>query len=309
MTKKKIICIVGPTGVGKTSISLELAKMFNGEIISADSMQIYRAMDIGTAKIKPTEMKGIKHHLIDIVDPTETFSVAEWKNLAEQKIEEISNRGKVPFIVGGTGLYINALVNNYKFYNIERNQETTLKYEQILSEQGVEKLYSMLQEKDQEFARTVDPKKSRAIIRYLEILDAGEVDLKIKDEENNFDYCLIGLTAEREKLYANINERVDKMFTDGLEEEVKNLVKTFGLNQSMQSANAIGYREFWGYLNGETTKDEMISLIKQHSRNYAKRQLTFMRTMKNLEWYERSDEEKIKARVDEFLNDLTKQVH
>ncbi len=301
MAKKKIVCIVGPTGVGKTAISLELASLFNGEVISADSMQIYKHMDIGTAKIMPNEMNGITHHLLDIVEPTEEFSVAEWKILAEEKIEEISSRGRIPFIVGGTGLYINALINNYQFYNSERNTEITSKYEKILKEDGVEKLYQMLKEKDHEFAKTVDPKKSRAIIRYLEILESGDVDLKVKDEEQKYDYCLIGLTTEREKLYENINLRVDKMMLDGLENEVTNLVNNFGLNSSMQSAGAIGYREFWEYFKGEISQEQMIALIKQHSRNYAKRQLTFMRTMKNLEWFEKEQKDQIITRVKNFL--------
>ena len=301
MTKKKIVCIVGPTGVGKTAISLELASLFNGEIISADSMQIYKYMDIGTAKIMPNEMYGIVHHLLDIVEPTDNFSVAEWKNLAEEKIDEITSRGKVPFIVGGTGLYINALINNYQFYNSERNADNTSKYEKILKEDGVERLYQMLQDKDPEFAKTVDPKKSRAIIRYLQILETSGADLKIKDEEQKYDYCLIGLTTEREKLYENINIRVDKMIEDGLENEVTNLVNNFGLNSSMQSAGAIGYREFWEYFNGEISRDKMIELIKQHSRNYAKRQLTFMRTMKNLEWFEKEQKDQIIKRVKSFL--------
>lgn len=303
MEKKKIVCIVGPTGVGKTKISIELAKMFNGEIISADSMQIYKNMDIGTAKITKGEMQGINHHLIDIIEPTENFSVAEWKNLAEEKIKDILRRGKTPFVVGGTCLYVNALINNYQFYNTERNEDYRSKYEEMLKTDGEQSLYLMLCERDPEFAKTVDPKKTRAIIRYLEILDMNkQADLKIQDQRNDdYEFILIGLYNERAKLYENIDARVDKMLELGLENEVKMLVERNGLTPAMQSANAIGYREFWPYLAGDHTYKQLVMYIKQHSRNYAKRQLTFMRKMKNLEWYLPEELSKITTRVYSFL--------
>ena len=302
MSKIKVVCLVGPTGVGKTSTSIKLAKLFNGEIISADSMQIYKDMNIGTAKITKEEMNGVEHHLLDIVEPCDSFSVAEWKELAEKKIRDITSRGKTPFVVGGTCLYVDALINNFQFYNSIRNNETRKKYEDILETDGVEKLYSLLVEKDSEFAKTVDPKKARAIIRYLEILENENVDLKKKDSETGeFEFLLIGLNRERELLYKNINSRVDQMFADGLETEVDALIKKYNFNSTMQSAGAIGYREFWNMLDGLETKEKVIELIKQHSRNYAKRQLTYMRRMTGLEWMTASDFDKIEARVKKFL--------
>ena len=299
--KIKVIAIVGPTGVGKTSISLRLAKEFNGEIISADSMQIYSHMNIGTAKITESEKCGITHHLLDIVSPTDNFSVAEWKNLAEEKIKQIVRNNRMPFIVGGTGLYVNALMNNFQFFHTDSTKETRAKYEKILQENGAHALYSLLKEKDAEFAESVDPKKTRAIIRYLEILESGNVDLKQKDNSSEFDCLLIGLNIERSELYKNINQRVDIMIDEGLENEITALIKNHGLQENMQSALAIGYREFWEYFKGNQTIDKTIELIKQHSRNYAKRQLTYMKKMNGIEWFDPRDYESIKQRIIEFI--------
>ncbi len=304
MSKIKVVCLVGPTGVGKTSTSIKLAKLFNGEIISADSMQIYQDMNIGTAKITKEEMSGVPHHLLDIVNPSENFSVAEWKEMAEEKIREISAKGKTPFIVGGTCLYVDALINNFQFYNTVRNDETRKRYENILETEGSEKLYSILEEKDPEFAKGVDHKKTRAIIRYLEILENGDNDLKQKDEQTGeFDFLLIGLNRDRELLYQQINSRVDQMMTDGLEKEVDTLIQKYNFNRTMQSAGAIGYREFWAMIDGEETRERTIELIKQHSRNYAKRQLTYMRKMTGLEFMTATEFDKIQNRVEEFLED------
>lgn len=302
MEKKiKIVAIVGPTGVGKTSISLRLAGDFNGEIISADSMQIYKNMNVGTAKITENEKHGIPHHLLDIVSPTENFSVAEWKDLAEEKIQGVVNRKRLPLIVGGTGLYVNALINNFQFFHTESTKESRSRYEEILKEKGDQALYALLKEKDAEFAESVDPKKTRAIIRYLEILDSGDVDLKKKDNSSVYDCLLIGLNIERPLLYKNIDKRVDIMVTDGLEDEIRSLIEKHGLKENMQSALAIGYREFWEYFKGSQSLEKTIELIKQHSRNYAKRQLTYMKKMNGIEWFDPRNYESIKQRVEEFL--------
>ena len=303
MQKQKIICIVGPTGSGKSATAVRLAKEFNGEIISADSMQIYKDMNIGTAKVTEEEMQGIPHYLIDVVDPTQNFSVSDWKDMAETCIDEITKRGKVPIIVGGTGLYVNALINNFKFFSVDEETRNNYiaYYNDFLDKNGVDMLYNELEKKNKKLALSVDKNKTRAIINYLAMIDAGATDLTQKDNEKKYDYLLIGLDVERKIIYDRIDKRVDEMVKAGLMAEIEMLKEKHGFNKEMQSASAIGYREFWDYFDGNISEEDAINLVKQHSRNYAKRQFTYMKKMSNINWIQYENFELISNKVRSFL--------
>lgn len=303
MQKQKIICIVGPTGSGKSATAVRLAKEFNGEIISADSMQIYKDMNIGTAKVTTEEMQGIPHYLINVVDPTQNFSVSDWKDMAETCIDEISKRGKVPIIVGGTGLYVNALINNFKFFSVDEETRNNYiaYYNDFLDKNGVDVLYNELEKKNKKLALSVDKNKTRAIINYLAMIDAGATDLTQKDNEKKYDYLLIGLDVERKIIYDRIDKRVDEMMKAGLMAEIEMLKEKYGFNKEMQSASAIGYREFWDYFDGNISEEDAINLVKQHSRNYAKRQFTYMKKMNNINWIQYENFELISNKVRSFL--------
>lgn len=301
VNKPKIIVIVGATASGKTSTSVRLAKEFNGEIISADSMQIYKGMDVGTAKVTPSEMLGIKHHLIDIVEPTESYSVAMWVRDAKEKITEIISRGKNPIIVGGTGLYVTSLLNGYSFFDTPQDDERRNYYKSVLQEKGIDYLHNLLKEKSPAKAEEIDKHKTKAVIRALEIIDHGGIEEKT---EPPYKYLLIGLNHPRDVLYDRINLRVDEMFTHGLMQEFETLRKIYGLTSSHQSAGAIGYKELFLYENKEIDLETTKDLIKQHSRNYAKRQLTWFRRMPNIVWLSPTSEyEKIKGLVKEFIGE------
>lgn len=281
--KPKVIIVVGPTASGKTAVGVKLAKSLNGEIISADSMQIYKKMDIGTAKVTSEEMGGIVHHLIDIVNPTESYSVAEWVKDASAKIDEIIARGKTPIIVGGTGLYVTSLIKGYTFYDVPENIELRETYRKILEDQGIDALYQILIDKNPDKASMIDKNKTKAVIRALELIDGG-ADLSNDENAEPYDYVLFGLDHAREILYDRINKRVDIMFDQGLEQEFNMLTAEYGLKPIHQSAGAIGYKEMFAYQSGECGLEETKDLIKQHSRNYAKRQLTWFRRMDNILW-------------------------
>lgn len=304
MQKQRIICIVGPTGSGKSSTAVRLAKKINGEIISADSMQIYKDMNIGTAKVTVEEMQGIPHYLIDIIEPTQNFSVSDWKDMAETCIDEIAKRGKVPIIVGGTGLYVNALINNFKFFSVDeeiRNKYIDY-YNDFLEKNGIDELFSELVKKNKLLAMSVDKNKTRAIVNYLSMIDAGATDLTLKDNDQKYDYILIGLDIDRKIIYDRIDKRVDEMMKAGLISEIEFLKEKYGFSSEMQSATAIGYREFWDYFEGKISEIDAINLVKQHSRNYAKRQFTYMKKMSNINWIQYDNYELISSRVQKFLN-------
>lgn len=274
---KKVLVIAGPTGVGKTALSIHLAQRFHGEIISGDSMQIYRGLDIGTAKVTPAEAQGIPHHLIDIKDPGESFSVAEFQRLAREKIDEITSRGKLPMIVGGTGLYIQALLYDYDLGGAleSGNQELREHYAAFAAEEGNQALWELLQEKDPPAAAKIHFNNQRKVIRALEILEqTGRSILAPENEpQKRYDDFLIGLTTERSLLYQRINERVEQMFAAGLVKEAATLRDL----PDSQAAKGIGYREFFPYFAGETDLAAVKEAIKQDSRRYAKRQLTWFR--------------------------------
>lgn len=306
LKKSKVIIIVGPTASGKTSLGVRLAKKFNGEIISADSMQIYKNMDIGTAKVTKSEMAGVPHHLIDIVEPTEKYNVSCWVDAANEKISEIIKRGKTPIIVGGTGLYVTSLVKGYTFGAAPENAELRAHYNEILLREGADKIYLELQNKAPMVAKKIDKTKPKAIIRALEVIEQnpGALESEIKNTKFGYDYILIGLDHDRDILYNRINERVDQMISDGLEAEFDTLVNNYGLTKNHQSAGAIGYKELFDLASGHTSREETIALIKQHSRNYAKRQLTWMRKMDNIIWLSPITQyNEIEQRVKSFLGE------
>ena len=286
--KEKLFVLIGPTAVGKTKLSIELARRFNGEIISGDSMQIYKRMDIGTAKITKEEMEGIPHHLIDIKDPDEPFSVAEFQGLVRGKIAEISSRKKLPMIVGGTGLYIQSVLYDYQFTEAASDHEFRLKLEQIAEERGNLELHERLKEVDPDSAERIHPNNLRRVIRALEVYHCTGKTMTAYQQEQQpellYDTCLVGLTMERELLYNRINKRVDLMMEQGLVEEVKDLYDR-GI-RDCQSIQAIGYKELYEYFDGRMTLQEAVQNLKQNSRRYAKRQLTWFRNKMDVEWFE-----------------------
>ena len=284
--KKKILVIGGPTAVGKTELSIDLAKRLNGEIISADSMQIYKYMDIGSAKVSKGEMNGVVHHLIDVVDPSINFSVVDYKEQGEKAIKEIISRGKLPIIVGGTGLYINSLTCNMNFTKAEKDEEYRKELDKLANEHGNNYIHEMLKEIDPISYNEIHANNRKRVRRALEVYkltgnpfssyNAGEDFYK-----SEYDVHYYVLTMDREKLYERINLRVDIMMEKGLLEECIKL-KEMGYTSSMQSMQGIGYKEILYYLEGNVKLQEAINMIKQGSRNYAKRQLTWFRRDKRV---------------------------
>ena len=290
---RKILIITGPTASGKTNLALRCAKQLDGEIISADSMQVYRHLNIGTAKIKKLEMQGIRHHLIDVVNPDQEFSVGQFVTLARDIIEDIFSRNKVPIIVGGTGLYIKSLIYPYTFASTPKNNDVRQKYKDLLEKNGQDYLYNLLKQKDSVACQKVHPNDTKRVIRALEII---ELSGKTKSEQNlenitpAYDYLLVAIDLDRQVLYDRINKRVDNMFNSGLVSEVKKLIESKLVTFDCQSMQAIGYKEFKDYFNGAIGLSQLKDLIKRHSRNYAKRQLTFIRGFDNVLWLKNIEE-------------------
>ncbi len=279
--KNKVLILIGPTGVGKTETSIKLAKKFNMEIISADSVQVFKEFDIGSAKITQNQMQDIVHYGIDILSPNEEFSVSDFVEYTKDKISEIISKGKVPFIVGGTGLYIKSLVEGYNLGGTSRQSEFRKELELIADSEGLETLFQKLVDLSPELASSIDKNNKVRVIRAIEIATFGGEKLKVKDD--NFEYKVLALTRPREELYQSINARCEKMIENGLVEEVKNLYDKYGECQPMR---AIGYKEVIPFIKGEISKQEMISLISQHTRNYAKRQLTFIRGLEDVTYFD-----------------------
>ncbi|MEG0004918.1 MAG: tRNA (adenosine(37)-N6)-dimethylallyltransferase MiaA [Clostridium sp.] len=286
--KKNLVIIAGPTASGKTSLSIEIAKRINGEIISADSMQVYKYMDIGTAKISEEEMDGIKHYMIDEVTPDVEFSVALFRERAGNYIDDIISRGKTPIVVGGTGLYINSLTYALDFSGREEDAEYRKQLEAIAEEKGNEYLHSMLKDVDEESYKRLYPNDIKRVIRALEVYKIkgktiSEIQRESKERDIDYNLSYFALNMDREKLYDRINQRVDIMFNKGLVEEVQKLLN-MGYTEDMISMQAIGYKEVIDYLNGKMSLNEVIDYIKQSSRRYAKRQLTWFRKDKRIKW-------------------------
>ncbi len=272
-----IIVIVGPTGIGKTNLSIALAKHYNTEIISGDSVQVYKELNIGSAKASALEMDGITHHLIDILEPTEDFSVALFQKLVRNKITDFKTRGITPIIVGGTGLYIKSVLYDYNFENTKRDD----KLGDLYSDLSNQELHQVLQEKDVESAYSIHPNNRKRVLQAISRSALNKVSNNKNKDEKLYDFVIIGLTLEREKLYEIINNRVDRMIEEGLLAEVKQLYDK-GIRSNCVSA--IGYKELYKYFDGEYALIEGIAKIKQHSRNLAKKQLTFFNNQFDITW-------------------------
>ena len=306
--KPRVIVIVGPTASGKTSLSIELAKELNGEIISADSMQIYKKMTIGTAKPTEDEMQGIPHHMIDIIEPNEDFNVAMYRKMAEEKIEEILSKNKTPIIVGGTGLYVDTLVNGIEFQEIENDFEYRKQLEEQVQINGIDWLFGELQKVDPDAAKVIEKNNVRRVIRALEIFKVtGKTKTEIDKESikgSKYDYIIFGLLWDREELYNRINLRVDIMLKDGLIEEVKSLVQKEGFSKT--ALQGLGYKEVVDYLEEKMSYEEMIEKIKMETRRYAKRQMTWFKRNKDILWLDAKDKEKmfseVLRRINEYKN-------
>ena len=304
--KPKVIVIVGPTASGKTALSIELAKKINGEIISCDSMQIYKDLNIGSAKPTVEEMQGIKHYLIDEVEPTQRFSVAEYKKRAEKAIEEIIKKGKTPIVVGGTGLYANSLIYGIEYNEIkydEKYRNELMKFAQ--TEEGLESLFEKARKIDPKAMEKISKNDKKRIIRILEIYNSTgatktEQEKESRKNDVKYDYKVFALNMERSVLYERINKRVDIMLEQGLIEEVKNILKKY--NEFPTAMQAIGYKEIVEYFNGDLTKEEAIEKIKQESRRYAKRQLTWFKKIANVKWLDGLD--KIQNNVNIIMEEV-----
>lgn len=292
--KAKVIVICGPTASGKTALSIEVAKKINGEIISCDSMQIYKDMNIGTAKPTKEEMGEIKHYLIDYVLPTERYSVAEYKKDAKKAIKEVIEKGKIPIIVGGTGLYVDSLIYEIEYPEIKFDEEYRKKLEKEVEEEGLEKLYEKAKKIDPIAIQKISKTDKKRILRVLEIYHATgktktEQEIISRKKEPEYDYKVYGLLWDRQKLYDRINLRVDIMIEQGLIEEVKTILKKY--SKFPTAMQGLGYKEVVQYLNKEITKEEMIEKIKQETRRYAKRQMTWFRKNKQTIWLNAEDKQ------------------
>lgn len=292
--KKPLIVLTGPTAVGKTALSIELANAINGEMISADSMQVYRMMDIGTAKIKPEEMCGIRHHLIDVLDPKEEFNVALFQKMAKEAMEEIYKKGKIPIIVGGTGFYIQALLYDIDFCEtddeeISSYQKELLKY---YDEKGAHSLHELLKEIDPVSYETIHENNVKRVMRALcyyhetgTPISYHNEQQRQKDSPYNFEYFV--LTDDRERLYKRIEQRIDEMVAEGLVKEVETLLE-YGCTSDMVSMQGLGYKEMIPYLNQQYTLEEALYILKRDTRHFAKRQLTWFRREKMVTWIDKT---------------------
>ena len=286
--KPKIVVIVGPTASGKTSLSIELAKKVNGEIISADSMQIYKEMNIGTAKITKEEMEGINHYLIDFIDPDKRYTVSDFKKDSSKAIKEILDKNKTPIVVGGTGLYVNSLIYeiNYSEMNFDEDYRNKL-MEDAATPDGLNYLWNKANEIDPEAMKKISKNDKKRIVRVLEIFNATgktktELEIKSRENDTKYEYLVYGINMDRTILYERINSRVDKMIKDGLIDEVRNIINKY--DEFPTAMQGLGYKEVVQYLCGNYNKEEMIEKIKQETRRYAKRQMTWFRKNKKIIW-------------------------
>lgn len=305
--KPKVVVIVGPTASGKTNLSIKLAKKINGEIISADSMQVYKDMNIGTAKITNEEMEGIKHYLIDFLSPDERYTVSDFTKDCNIAIEEILKNNKLPIVVGGTGLYINSLIYEIKYNEMKYDEE----YRNILikeaeESEGLEKIWNMANEIDPLAMSKISRNDKKRIIRVLEIYKATgknktELEKESRRTDTKYDYLVYGINIERDKLYERINNRVDKMIESGLIEEVEGILKKY--QRFPTAMQGLGYKEVVLYLEGKYKKEEMIEKIKQETRRYAKRQMTWFRKNKSIIWLD------AEANIDENIRIISSNIY
>ncbi len=286
--KKPCIVLSGPTAVGKTRLSIRLAKALNGSVISADSMQVYRGMDIGSAKIRPEEMEGIPHYLIDVLEPEEEFNVVRFQQMAEAAMEEIYRAGRLPIVVGGTGFYIQALLKGVDFTETEGNSELRRRLEKLAEEKGGEYLHRLLAEKDPLSAEAIHPNNVRRVIRALEYYEETGSPISVhnaawRDRESAYCCAWFVLNDDRERLYERIDRRVDEMMSQGLLEEVTKLHGR-GLTEEHGSMKGLGYKELLCFLKGEISLDEAVRIIKRDTRHFAKRQITWFKREKDVIW-------------------------
>lgn len=305
MKKEDVIVICGPTASGKTGLSIELAKQINGEIVSSDSMQIYKDMDIGTAKPTKEEMQGIKHYLIDCVPPTQRYSVADYKREAKNAIREIIKKGKKPIVVGGTGLYIDSLIYEIEYPEIEFDENLREQLEKRVETEGLEKIYEEAKQIDPQAIEKISKTDKKRILRILEIYygtgkTKTEQEIMSRQNEPEFNYHVYAISWNREELYNRINLRVNMMIEQGLIEEVKNILKKY--NEFPTAMQGLGYKEVVEYLDGKTTKEEMIEKIKQETRRYAKRQLTWFRKNKETIWLDAKNT--VQENIDTILKNI-----
>jgi len=289
--KKPLIILTGPTAVGKTAASIGLAKAVGGEIISADSMQVYKEMDIGSAKITPEEMEGVPHHLVDVLEPEEEFNVVRFQELAKEAMKGIYERGHIPIVVGGTGFYIQALLYDIDFTENETDHTYRKELEQLAEEKGEEYLHKLLQEADSESAGQIHCHNVKRVIRALEFYHLSgkrisEHNEKEREKTSPYHFAYFVLTDERSHLYANIDKRVDLMIEQGLVDEVQKL-KNMGFHRDMVSMQGLGYKEILDYLDGKTSLEEAIYIIKRETRHFAKRQLTWFRRERDVIWLDK----------------------
>ena len=297
--KDKVIVVCGPTATGKTALAAELAKRLSSEVISADSMCVYRGFDIGTAKPTEAETKSVKHHLIDVVNGNESFSVADYKRLAQPVLKELIDRGKFPVVCGGTGFYIESLLYDFSYGNAEKNDEIRRKYERFAEERGKDALFALLREKDAESAEKLHKNDVKRVIRALEICECGE---KAKSEYRDrrvlkYDALAVCFDYPREELYRRIDARASAMFENGLVKEVKSLLES-GVDETCQAMQGIGYKEVLSCLKGEIGAEDAKKLVMLNSRRYAKRQITFFKRWEFLRRIRPQDE---KSAAEEVL--------
>lgn len=304
MIKPKVIVIGGPTASGKTALSIELAKKINGEIVSADSMQIYKEMDIGTAKPEKEEKQNIKHYMLDIINPNERYSVADYKRDAKNAIREIIKKSKTPIVVGGTGLYIDSLIYEIEYPEIQIDLNYRKELEELAEKEGLLNLYEKAKQIDEKAIEKISKNDKKRILRVLEIYhQTGKTKTELDEEskkEPEFDYKIFAINMNRELLYDRINRRVDIMLQKGLIEEVKTIYNKY--EEFPTAMQALGYKEVVEYLEGKISKEEMIEKIKMESRRYAKRQLTWFRKNKETKWLNGEDD--ISHNIDIILEEI-----
>jgi tRNA dimethylallyltransferase len=306
-TTSFVLCIVGPTATGKSELGIELAKLLDGEVVSADSMQVYRKMDIGTAKLTVDEMEGIPHHLLDIVEPDQPFTVADWVENADRVIQDIQQRQKLPIVVGGTGLYIRSIVEDLEFGRHSGLEEVRQKWEDYADRYGNLALHNALSERDASSANRLHPNDRRRLIRALEISELGEpmsdnYDWRVKGGRHRT--FQIGLSMQRELLYKRVNQRVDKMVKNGLYQEVDGLLNQ-GYHRHLNAMQAIGYKEVAAAIAGEVSLETAIDDVKRATRRFAKRQLSWFRRDPRIHWYEKSErQDSVTLQFDSILADV-----
>lgn len=291
MSKQSVICVVGPTAVGKSDVAIDIALEYGGEVISADSMQVYRGMDIGTAKLSPEEQRGVAHHMLDVAEPTDSFTVASWKAAVDDLIHEIAQRDMLPIVCGGTGLYIRAVTDDLTFGDRPQASHIRTRWQAYAEAHGALALHQELSQVDPASAARLHPNDVKRVIRALEVAQTAPAPLSqgydFTEKTGRYDVLLLGLWMERQALYQRVEVRVDKMIEQGLEAEVRRLLAA-GASAELPALQAIGYKEIVQYLRGDCTFDEAVDAIKRNTRRFVKRQLSWFRRDARIHWFERT---------------------